>query len=104
MGFKVVPGDLAAYERMIERAAEDTQEGARYLNKHREIGSAEQGLFTRPFDFHGSLVSNVTTALSRLHAILDASSRELGKSAAYYRETDHAEAVRIDSLQPGVKR
>ncbi|MGW6904985.1 hypothetical protein [Streptomyces sp. NPDC054940] len=104
MAFNVAPEDLAAYGRMIQRAAEDAHEGKRYLDKYSDIGGADQGLFTRPFDFHGTLVSNVTTVFSRLHTILNASSGELGRSASYYRETDQVEAGRIDGVQPDVKR
>jgi hypothetical protein len=104
MEFKVVPEDLAAYGRLTQRAAGDAQEGERYLHKYSDIGSTDQGLFTRPFDFHGTLVSDVTTVFSQLHTILDASSGELDRPAAYYRETEQAEAKRMDGLQPQVKR
>ncbi|MER5951679.1 hypothetical protein ABT127_37140 [Streptomyces sp. NPDC001904] len=104
MAFQVEPDDLSAYAKMINRAAEDTEEGKRYLAKFADIDASDQGLFTRPLGFHGSLVTHVSTVLGRLGVILDASSAELDKVAAYYRDTDQGEASRIDSRQPHVKR
>lgn len=104
MPLKVEPNDLKDYGEMVNRAGEDAREGRDYLNRHGDIPSGSQGLFTRPFDFHGTLKADVERVLSRLHSLLDASSKELARSARYYRETDLAEAARMDALLPPSKR
>ncbi|MDQ0990936.1 hypothetical protein [Streptomyces sp. V3I7] len=104
MGFKVVPDDLEAYGKMIDRAGQDALQGKAYLNRHSEISTQDQGLFTRPFDFHDSLRADVADVFDRLHSLLDASSRELVRSAGYYRDTDQAEAAKVDAVQPPSKR
>jgi hypothetical protein len=104
MGFKVVPDDLEAYGKLIDRAGQDALQGKEYLNRHGNITVDSQGLFTRPFDFHGSLLSDVANVFGRLHSLLDASSRELNRSAGYYRATDQAEAAKVDAVQPPSKR
>ncbi|HEX5565821.1 MAG TPA: hypothetical protein VFY14_02590, partial [Streptomyces sp.] len=70
MTFRVTPGDLEDYGRMIGRAADDALKGKEYLNRHGSIPYGNQGLFTRPFDFHGSLQSNLEKVFKRLHSIL----------------------------------
>jgi hypothetical protein len=69
-----------------------------------KISPSSQGLFTRPFDLHGSLHSDVLNVFTRLHALLDGSSRELVKSSGYYGDTDEQEAANVDALQPASKR
>lgn len=104
MSFKVNPDDLEGYGRMIARAGDDVREGRDYLNRHTEVPSTQQGLFTRPFDLHGSLEDDVERILNRLHSLLDASSVELDGSADYYRKPDLEEAVRMDALLPKSNR
>jgi hypothetical protein len=104
MGFKVTAGDLESYGEMLDRAGQDALEGKNYLNQHGKISSSSQGMFTRPFDLHGSLHGDVANVFNRLHALLDGSSRELVKSAGYYRDTDQQEAANVDALQPSSKR
>ena len=104
MGFKVNADDLESYRWMVDRAGQDALAGKAYLNQHGEISSPSQGMFTRPFQFHDPLQNKVVNVLSRLHTILASSSRELAKSAKYYRETDNQEAAKMDGLQPPSKR
>ncbi|HZG07320.1 MAG TPA: hypothetical protein VE546_27780 [Streptomyces sp.] len=104
MTLRVNPDNLKDYGRMIARARDDAQEGKDYLNRYGDVPSTVQGLFTRPFDFHGTLKGDVERVLSRLRSLLDASSKELNRSADYYRNTDLEEAARMDALLPKSKR
>ncbi|NLU71154.1 hypothetical protein HCC61_00275 [Streptomyces sp. HNM0575] len=104
MGFKVSADDLELYRWMISRAGQDAMAAKQYLDQHGKISSPDQGLFTRPFQFHDSLHSDVAKVLNRLHTLLESSSRELAKSADYYRRTDTQEATKMDGLQPPAKR
>lgn len=100
----MTPEDLSAYGKMLNRASQDAEEGKRYLQQHSDIGSADQGLFTRPFDFHGDLADGAVKALSQLHKIMHSSSEELFRSGTYYESTDQSEAAHMDGLQPESKR
>lgn len=104
MGFKVSADDVESYGSMIDRAAQDAMAGKQYLNQHGKISSQDQGMFTRPFHFHDSLHSDVVKVFDRLHTLLAGSSRELTKSASYYRKTEREEAAKMDGLQPPSKR
>lgn len=98
MAFDVDTEDLKAYSAQVGRAAED----AKLIREHTEkYGKGlqeptEQGLILSALQLHDGAMTDGGKALSRVHTLLQGSSKELADSAAYYEDTDRSQAEALD--------
>lgn len=106
MGFDVEPDDVRSFGKQVARAAEDAQQAVKYAKTHSDaIGtSAQEGLVLHIAGLHPSVASDVHSVLDRVHTLLNSSSGELTRSAAYYEKTDHDQASKVDATYPASKR
>lgn len=97
MNFQVEPDNLERFGRLIGRAADDMRTAISYLDNNTQIGGSCASFL---WDFIGSnheqVVNEVKGGLKGFSEILDASKKELAKSAKYYRATDSATAAKLD--------
>ncbi|MGW2697172.1 hypothetical protein [Streptomyces sp. NPDC001296] len=105
MTFEVKPEDLDGYSRQVGRASEDMRQAQEYIKKYGDMGALTgQGLFLWATGMHSQAMAGVSDVVSRLHALLAASAKELSKSAGYYRTTDRDQASKLDATYPPSKR
>ncbi|MGW1162616.1 WXG100 family type VII secretion target [Streptomyces sp. NPDC002513] len=105
MTFEVKPEDLDGYSRQVERAAEDMHQAQEYIKKYGDMGAfTGQGLFLWATGMHSQAMDGVKDVVTRLHALLAASAKELAKSADHYRSTDQDQASKLDATYPPSKR
>jgi hypothetical protein len=101
MTFTVLPGDLDAYARQVDRASDDVHTIKRYLDGY-TVHEGWNGLLIElvgPSSINA--VYAATDACEKLTAVLNASVQGLTGAAGYYRTTDAESAARIDSALPG---
>lgn len=105
-GFKVEPGDIEGFGKLVGRAAEDVTAAITYLGENAKLdGKGAVGEFWELVTTeHDDYVSSGRSVLDKLQGVLDAAEGELTKSAQYYRETDRDEAASMDATYPGSKR
>lgn len=104
MGFDVQPDDLDSFADQAGRAADDSQHAGRYAQQYGNVAVSNEGLFGLVAGAHNGVLERVTTALTKAESVLRAAEKELSKSAAYYRETDHGAAAQLDATYPTSKR
>ncbi|MER5937475.1 type VII secretion target [Streptomyces sp. NPDC001928] len=108
MTFEVEPNDLASFSRQIGRATDDVTSAKEYFERECSIGTFSAGPISAMASMfgggHDGVMGNVRSALEQMHRILDASQREMSRSADFYKRTDGDEASRIDSQYPESKR
>ncbi|MFI1739662.1 hypothetical protein [Streptomyces sioyaensis] len=105
MTFDVRPEDLEGFGRQVGRAAQDAEQGKDYIHKFGDMGTfGGQGLILWMTDLHPQAMDSVDSVLKRMSSLLDASAKELHKSAGFYRQTDHDQAAKMDGTYPASKR
>ncbi|MET8679862.1 type VII secretion target [Streptomyces sp. NPDC004647] len=104
MDFDVEHKDLDAFAEQIRRAAEDLEQAKRYCAEHSNIAVSNEGLISMCLTTHTATVQQVTNALKKTQEIVRSSGREMAASAKYYRETDEANAAKVDATYPATKR
>lgn len=104
MTFKVVPENIESFGRLIGRSSEDVQEAISYLAKKTEVDDARSStVWNFVGGSHEKVVREVRDGLKAFIEVLDASKKELYKSAKYYRVTDKDTAAKLDSTYPSAK-
>ncbi|MEU9503120.1 type VII secretion target [Streptomyces sp. NPDC048196] len=108
MSFEVQPADLSAFAKQLERASDDATHALEFTRRECSIGTFDKGPISALASIfgggHDGVLGNVESALKKLHRILDASQREMARSASFYQHTDHGEASKLDATYPASKR
>ncbi|MFG2135859.1 WXG100 family type VII secretion target [Streptomyces sp. NPDC048650] len=108
MTFQVEPDDLQSFAKQLERASGDATKALEYMKRECSIGTFDKGpvsaLASMWGSGHDSVVDYVSSTLEKMHRILEASQREMARSAKFYEATDQGEASKMDSTYPGSKR
>jgi uncharacterized protein YukE len=103
VSFSVEAADLDGYAKLVSRAGEDIQAGSDFMQKNATIEDSLGDLWQAVFVPHGQHLDDAKNCLNGFKRILDASSRELSKSAKYYRQTDEDQAQKLDATYPQSK-
>lgn len=103
MSFSVEAADLDGYAKLISRAGDDIQAGIDFMQKNATIEDSIGDLWQSVFVPHGQHLNDAKNCLNGFKCILDGSSRELSKSAKYYRQTDDEQARNLDASYPQSK-
>lgn len=102
MNFRVVPADVASYGKMIERAQNDMAEARGFLDRKATVDNeAESQLWQLIVGHHSDVVHKAKASIKAFEETLEASQRELTRTAGYYTSTDKAEAAKVDATYPG---
>lgn len=100
-GFTVEPEDLRGFSRLNERASDDFIAASSYVSANTDIGFSCSGdLWNMIFGDHEERVSDAKDLLGGVGRVLEASKKELSKSADYYQKTDQETAQKIDATYP----
>lgn len=104
LNFRVEPGAIDGFAKLVGRAAEGSAQAASYTGTHAQI---EKALGGEAWDMvagdHDQYVSEAKKALEKVKSLLEASEKELTGTAKYYRSTDSDEAAKLDATYPGSK-
>ncbi|MFG2092888.1 hypothetical protein [Streptomyces sp. NPDC048612] len=97
MNFKVDPDHIAGFGKLVGRAADDMRSASSYIDNNTQVGGS---LSSFAWDIiggnHDQTVADAKTTIKGFTEILDASEKELTRSAKYYRATDQKEAAKLD--------
>ncbi|GAB7030638.1 hypothetical protein AB0G35_25045 [Streptomyces sp. NPDC021749] len=108
MSFEVQPADLSAFAKQLERASGDVNHALGFVRSECSIGTFDKGPISALASIfgggHDGVMANVESTLRKLHHILDASQREMARSATFYEHTDRGEASKLDATYPASKR
>ncbi|WP_405741555.1 hypothetical protein OG422_08470 [Streptomyces sp. NBC_01525] len=103
MEFRVEPDDINSFGKLVDRAEHDMLAGGEFLRNNAKIetsGGAD-GIWSKVVAMHKDHVDLADKALKGYGGILNSSSRELIRSAQYYRDTDTNEAAAVDMIDGG---
>ncbi|MEV8310221.1 hypothetical protein AB0P36_23430 [Streptomyces flavidovirens] len=103
MSFRVEPGAIDGFSKLVGHAADGGTKAVSYMSNAQIDTAAGGRLWDIVAGDHDKYVSDAKNALQKAQKVLDSSQRELAKSAKYYRETDHGEAAKLDATMPGSK-
>jgi hypothetical protein len=101
MNFYVDPAKIDAYQLLLTDLAGQTGPARDYVHTHLHLslqqkGMAGQGLWALAISRIGEASDAVNANLERLHTLSTASAAELARTATMYRNTDRANAERLD--------
>lgn len=104
MNFRVEPGAIDGFSKLVGRAADGSAQAVSYTGTHTQIDKSVGG---QAWDLvagdHDHYVSEAKKALEKVKSVLESSEKELAGTAKYYRETDRDEAAKLDATYPGSK-
>ncbi|MFJ7078874.1 hypothetical protein [Streptomyces sp. NPDC098781] len=104
MNFRVEPGAIDGFSKLVGRAADGSAQAVSYTGNHAQIDKSAGG---EAWDLvagdHDKYVTEAKKALDKVKGLLEASEKELTGTAKYYRETDSGEAAKLDATYPGSK-
>ncbi|KUO14721.1 hypothetical protein [Streptomyces dysideae] len=104
MNFRVEPGAIDGFSKLVGRAADGSAQAVSYTGTHAQIEKSAGGdAWDLVAGDHDRYVSEAKKALEKVKGLLEASEKELAGTAKYYRETDSGEAAKLDATYPGSK-
>ncbi|WP_274561975.1 WXG100 family type VII secretion target [Streptomyces spiramyceticus] len=103
MGFRVEPGAIDGFSKLVGRAADGSTQAVSYTGNAQIDTVAGGQLWDLVTGDHDKYVNDAKGALQKVQKVLDSSQQELAKSAKYYRETDSGVAAKMDATYPGSK-
>lgn len=104
MNFRVEPGAIDGFSKLVGRAADGSAQAGSYTTQHAQIEKSAGGAaWDLVAGDHDQYVSEAKKALDKVKGLLEASGKELTGTAKYYRETDSGEAAKLDATYPGSK-
>ncbi len=103
MGFRVEPGAIDGFSKLVGRAADGSTQAVAFTGNAQIDKVAGGQLWDLVAGDHDRYVSEAKKALQKVQRVLGTSAQELSKSAKYYRETDQGEASKMDATFPGSK-
>jgi hypothetical protein len=104
MNFRVEPGAIDGFSKLVGRAADGSAQAVSYTTNHAQIEKSAGGAaWDLVAGDHDQYVSEAKKALDKVKGLLEASEKELTGTAKYYRETDSGEAAKLDATYPGSK-
>ncbi|MGC9542584.1 hypothetical protein [Streptomyces sp. UG1] len=104
MNFRVEPGAIDGFSKLVGRAADGSAQAVSYTGNHTQIDKSAGGAaWDLVAGDHDQYVSEAKKALGKVKSLLEASEKELTGTAKYYRETDTDEAAKLDATYPGSK-
>ncbi|MFF7190997.1 WXG100 family type VII secretion target [Streptomyces sp. NPDC008222] len=104
MGFRVDPGAIDGFSKLVGRGADGSAQAVSYTGTNAQIDKTAGGdLWDLVAGDHDHYVSEAKKALDKVRGVLESSAKELTGTAKYYRETDRDEAAKFDATYPGSK-
>lgn len=103
MNFRVEPGALEGFSKLVQRAAEGSTQAVTFTGEAKIDTALGGSLWDTVAGDHDHYVSEAKKALGKAQKVLDSSKEELAKAAKYYSETDLGEAAKMDATYPGSK-
>lgn len=104
MNFRVEPGAIDGFSKLVGRAADGSAQAVSYAGTHtqldKSVGGAAWDLVAGDHDHY---VDEAKKALEKVKGVLESSQKELTGTAKYYRATDHDQAAKLDATYPGSK-
>lgn len=103
MSFHVEPPKLETFQQLLSpNLSEQTGTAKQYLESHLtlsmwEKGLIGQGIWAQAISRMGDAKNAMNANLDKLKALSDGSSTELARSAVMYRNTDTANAEKLDN-------
>lgn len=97
----VIPDNINKYGELISRISGTAKEARSYIDKHdADFGGFSGRLGSYMFPSHDKAMESTEKMLKHLGTIADQSDINLGKTANYYRNTEHKVAAEVDSTYP----
>ncbi|MFE1952477.1 hypothetical protein ACFW9D_18685, partial [Streptomyces sp. NPDC059524] len=97
--------DLTGFATLVHRASEDFKTARTYLSRHTSIEFAIAATaWDLAYGDHAQQVRAAEDVLTRFETILDASHRELDKTAGWYESVDLKEAQKLDATYPAPRK
>ncbi|MFE5817374.1 hypothetical protein [Streptomyces sp. NPDC056479] len=104
MNFRVEPGALDGFSKLVGRAADGSAQAVSYTGNHAQIDASVGGAaWDLVAGDHEQYVNEAKKALGKVKSLLESSEKELTGTAKYYRATDTDEAAKLDATYPGSK-
>lgn len=95
--FKADHESIAEFGRLLGRLQADATAATTYVGKWLDIGYAEGRMFASVVEKATEVREALLENYRKLETVVSSSSDEIAKTAKLYRETDRAEAQRLDS-------
>lgn len=104
MDFRVEPGAIDGFSKLVGRAADGGAQAVSYTGTHARIEKTGGGdLWDLVAGDHDQYVSEAKKALEKVKGVLESSQKELAGTAKYYSQTDRDTAAKLDATYPGSK-
>ncbi|MFJ8633085.1 hypothetical protein [Streptomyces sp. NPDC093568] len=104
MNFRVEPGAIDGFSKLVGRAADGSAQAVSYTGNHAQIDASVGGAaWDLVAGDHEQYVNEAKKALGKVKSLLESSEKELTGTAKYYRATDTDEAAKLDATYPGSK-
>ncbi|GHH31641.1 hypothetical protein [Streptomyces lanatus] len=104
MNFRVEPGAIDGFSKLVGRAADGSAQAVSYTGNHAQIDATVGGAaWDLVAGDHEQYVSEAKKALGKVKGLLESSEKELTGTAKYYRSTDTDQAAKLDATYPGSK-
>ncbi|MGH3798895.1 MAG: hypothetical protein ACRDTD_01960 [Pseudonocardiaceae bacterium] len=94
--FKADHESIAEFGRLVGRLKTDATAAATYVGKWLDFGYAEGRMFASVVERATEIREALLDNYRKLETVMSSSSDEVAKTARLYRETDRAEAERLD--------
>ncbi|MGW0560768.1 hypothetical protein ACWDZ4_09035 [Streptomyces sp. NPDC003016] len=103
MNFRVEPGAIDGFSKLVGRAADGSTKAVSYTANAQIDNMAGGALWDVVTGDHEKYVADAKSALRKVQKVLESSQQELARTARYYRETDSGVAAKMDATYPGSK-
>ncbi|MFE7441503.1 hypothetical protein ACFU7X_13700 [Streptomyces chartreusis] len=104
MNFRVEPGAIDGFSKLVGRAADGSAQAVSYTGTNAQIDNSVGGAaWDLVAGDHDQYVTEAKKALEKVKSLMESSEKELTGTAKYYRETDRDTAAKLDATYPGSK-
>ena len=104
LNFSVRPDDIGKFSDVLGRQQEHTEQGKKYSHTNLNLATEDKGLLSILIGAHQEVQETVFKSLDELSSACAQSKGELQEAASLYRNTDAANAERLDRSYPEAHR